>query len=382
MKKFTLIVAVFCLSIFAFAFSIVPKNTYASTDKPSSKASYLIDVNSGTEIYKNNENERLKIASMTKIMLLLLCYDNINQGKLSLDETITVSETASGMGGSQAFLEANGEYLVKDLIKSVIVASANDSSVALAERLYGSEENCVKEMNKRAESLNLKNTLFSNCTGLPKPMQYSSAKDVALIFKELIKNKNYFEYSNIWLDKIDHKNNSTELANTNKLVRYYNGCDGGKTGFTNEAGFCLTATAKRGNMRLISVVIGSESSKQRFKDVSDMFNNGFNNYVNKAVIDSNNYEDECVKVLKGEVNEVKIKPETDFFIFSKKGESGDVKFEKVLDKVVAPLKKGDAVGKIVVYNNGVEVGNVNLVATCDVKKLNYFGCIQKILKAW
>ncbi len=382
MKKITLTITVFCLSVMAMAFNFMPNNAYADTQKPSSKASYLIDVDSGTEIYKNNENERLKIASMTKIMLLLLCYDNINDGKLSLDETITVSQTASGMGGSQAFLEANGNYLVKDLIKSVIVASANDSSVALAERLYGSEENCVNEMNKRAESLNLKNTLFSNCTGLPKPMQYSSAKDIAIIFKELIKNKNYFEYSNVWLDKIDHKSNSTELANTNKLIRYYNGCDGGKTGFTNEAGFCLTATAKRGNMRLISVVIGSESSKSRFKEVSDMFNNGFNNYQSKAVVDCNNYEEETTRVLKGEVDEVKVKPEKDFFIFTKKGENCDIKLEKTLEKVQAPLKSGDTVGKIVVYKNGVEVGSVNLVATCDVKKLNYFGYLQKILQAW
>ena len=373
----------FILLVFCFALSgVKPTLNTVNANSNLSKASYLIDYNSGTVISKNNENERLKIASMTKIMLLLLCYENIESGALNLNETITVSKNASSMGGSQVFLEENGEYLVKDLLKSVIVSSANDASVALAERLYGSEENCVKKMNEKAESLNLKNTLFSNCTGLPKPMQYSSAKDIALIFKELVKYPNYFEYSNIWLDKIDHKNNSTEITNTNKLVKFYEGCDGGKTGFTNEAGFCLTATAKRGNMRLIAVVIGSPTSKDRFSEVSTMLNYGFNNYVNKAVVDVNSYSNEYVKVKNGQESQVEIVPKNNFYVFSKKGEEDNILLEQNLNKVSAPLKKGQKVGEITVYKNGVEVGKVDLVSSKDVKKLNYFGNILKILEAW
>ena len=373
----------FILLVFCFALSgLKPALNTVNANSNLSKASYLIDYNSGTVISKNNENERLKIASMTKIMLLLLCYENIESGALNLNETITVSKNASSMGGSQVFLEENGEYLVKDLLKSVIVSSANDASVALAERLYGSEENCVKKMNEKAESLNLKNTLFSNCTGLPKPMQYSSAKDIALIFKELVKYPNYFEYSNIWLDKIDHKNNSTEITNTNKLVKFYEGCDGGKTGFTNEAGFCLTATAKRGNMRLIAVVIGSPTSKDRFSEVSTMLNYGFNNYVNKAVVDVNSYSNEYVKVKNGQESQVEIVPKNNFYVFSKKGEEDNILLEQNLNKVSAPVKKGQKVGEITVYKNGVEVGKVDLVSSKDVKKLNYFGNILKILEAW
>ncbi len=373
----------FILLVFCFALSgLKPALNTVNANSNLSKASYLIDYNSGTVISKNNENERLKIASMTKIMLLLLCYENIESGALNLNETVTVSKNASSMGGSQVFLEENGEYLVKDLLKSVIVSSANDASVALAERLYGSEENCVKKMNEKAESLNLKNTLFSNCTGLPKPMQYSSAKDIALIFKELVKYPNYFEYSNIWLDKIDHKNNSTEITNTNKLVKFYEGCDGGKTGFTNEAGFCLTATAKRGNMRLIAVVIGSPTSKDRFSEVSTMLNYGFNNYVNKAVVDVNSYNNEYVKVKNGQESQVEIVPKNNFYVFSKKGEEDNILIEQNLNKVSAPLKKGQKVGEITVYKNGVEVGKVDLVSSKDVKKLNYFGNILKILEAW
>ena len=380
MKKFKIqiILLILCVAVCGFGKSI----SYAYASATESKASYLIDYNSGTVISKNNENERKKIASMTKIMLLLLCYENIEAGNLSLDETIIVSKNASGMGGSQAFLEENGEYLVKDLLKCVIVASANDASVALAERLYGSEENCVKKMNEKAESLGLKNTLFSNCTGLPKPMQYSSAKDVAIMFKELIKYPNYFEYANIWLDKIEHKNNSTELTNTNKLVKFYEGCDGGKTGYTSEAGFCLTATAKRGNMRLIAVVIGSPSSKERFKEVSTMLNDGFNNYTNKAVVDVNAYQNEFVKVSNGVEKQVEIKPKNNFYVFSKKGEQDDIYLEQTLNKVCAPLKKGEKVGEITIYKNGVEVGKVDLVSLKDVKKLNFFGYVDEILKAW
>ena len=380
MKKLKIFIILFVLSFAFIGFTKAPTTVLANSN--TSKACYLMDYNSGTVIYKNNEDERLKIASMTKIMLLLLCYENIEAGNLSLNETITVSKNASSMGGSQVFLEENGEYKVCDLLKSIIVSSANDASVAMAERLYGSEEECVKKMNEKVESLNLKNTLFSNCTGLPKPMQYSSAKDIALIFKELIKYPAYFEYSNVWLDKIDHKNNSTELANTNKLVRFYEGCDGGKTGYTSEAGFCLTATAKRGNMRLISVVIGSPTSKDRFSEVSKMFNDGFNNYTNKAVVDVNSYKNEYVTVNLGVEDKVEIVPKNNFYVFCKKGENDNIYLEQTLNKVSAPIKKGETVGKITVYKNGVEVGAVDLVSTKDVEKLNFFGYVNEILKAW
>ncbi len=347
-----------------------------------SKSAYLYDFHTKTEIYAHNENERLPIASMTKIMLLDLVYENLDLGKLSLDEIITVSDNASGMGGSQVFLESGGNYTVSDLVKAVTVASANDASVALAERLYGSEDECVKKMNEKAESLGLKNTLFANCTGLPKPMQYSSAKDITLIFADLISHQTYFDYSKIWMDKIKHSKNATEISNTNKLVRFYDGCDGGKTGFTNEAGFCLTATAKRGNMRLISAVIGAPDSKTRFNEVSSMLNRGFNQYENKAVLDKSLPLDGKIAVLGGKIKQIEVVPESDYFVLSKKGDKDNIECEYSYNELKAPLLKGDKVGECAIYKNGVMVGKVNLLSNYNVEKMTYFDYLSEIAKNW
>lgn len=381
MKKFIKLLSFSVIMLFVV--STISLKSYAIAEaNPKSKSAYLYDFHTKTEIYAYNENERLPIASMTKIMLLDLVYENLDLGNLSLDETITISENASGMGGSQVFLENGGSYTVSDLIKSVTVASANDASVALAERLYGSEEECVNKMNEKAESLGLKNTLFANCTGLPKPMQYSSAKDITLIFADLISHQTYFDYSKIWMDKINHSKNATEISNTNKLVRYYDGCDGGKTGFTNEAGFCLTATAKRGNMRLISAVIGAPDSKTRFNEVSTMLNRGFNQYENKAVLDKNLPLDGKIAVLGGKIKQIEVVPESDYFVLSKKGGKDNIECEYNYNELKAPLKKGDKVGECVIYNNGVMVGKVNLVSTVDVDEMTYFDYLTEIAKNW
>ncbi|MBR3804562.1 MAG: D-alanyl-D-alanine carboxypeptidase [Clostridia bacterium] len=377
-KRFKIFAVTLICSLFS---GVMTVNTVKAENLPV-KAKYLYDFNTGTEIYAYNENERLPIASMTKIMLLDLVYENIELKNLSLDEEITISETASGMGGSQVFLEAGRNYTVSNLIKSVTVASANDASVALAERLYGSEDNCVIKMNEKAKNLGLNNTLFSNCTGLPKPMQYSSAKDIALIFADLIKHEGYFEYSKIWMDKIEHSKNSTEIANTNKLIKFYNGCDGGKTGFTNEAGFCLTATAKRGNMRLISSVIGASDSKTRFNETSKLLNEGFNGYENKAVLDKNIPLDFKAKVESSKQGLVEVYPERNYFVLCKKGEKPKVDFEYQLNKVKAPVYKGDKIGKVTIYVNGVESGSVNLLSATNALKMNYFDTLREIANNW
>lgn len=381
MKRFLKLLS---LSIsLALCFTIcISKNHVGAEENFKSKSAYLYDFNTKTEIYAYNENQRLPIASMTKIMLLDLVYENLENNNLSLDEKIVVSENASGMGGSQVFLENGGSYTVSDLIKSITVASANDASVALAERLYGSEEECVQKMNEKADSLGLKNTKFSNCTGLPKPTQYSSAKDITLIFADLISHPTYFDYSKIWLDKINHLKNSTEISNTNKLIRFYEGCDGGKTGFTSEAGFCLTATAKRGNMRLISAVIGAPDSKTRFNEVSKMFNNGFNGYENKGVLDKDLPLDFKLNVVGGKINKIEVLPKNDFFVFSKMGEKSKVTLEYECFKLTAPVKKGEVVGICTVYNNGVEVGKVELLSTVNVSKMNYFDYVKEIANNW
>ncbi len=385
MKKLKSITLILLLLILASVFSLKTSIVYGKEEDltlKNSESYYLFDYNSKTLITAKNENKKMPIASMTKIMLLLLCYENIENNNIPLDQKIVVSKNASSYGGSQVFLEENGEYTLSDLLKSVTIASANDASVALAEYFYGSEETCVENMNKKAQSLGLENTLFANCTGLPKPMQYSTAKDIAIIFSNLIDYENYFNYSTIWTDKIDHKNNYTEMTNTNKLVKFYNGCDGGKTGFTNEAGFCLTATAKRGNMRLIASVLKAPTSKDRFNTVSTLFNYGFNNYDNKVLVDKSIKLDENVKVTGGKVSYIEVKPQNNYYIFAKRNETLNVELKYNFNNLKAPIKVGDVVGEIVIYKDSVEIGKVNIVSDTEVLKSSYLDNLGNVIKNW
>lgn len=350
----------------------------------SAKSAYLSDYLSGEEIYAYNETKRLTIASMTKIMLLDIVFEEIENGDLSLDESITISETASGMGGSQVFLQANGEYKVCDLVKSVIVASANDASVALAEKIAGSEHEFVKLMNQKARSMELNDTLFSNCTGLPKPTQYSCAKDVAKMLRSLLSHEDYYKFSGIWLDEIIHPDGTkTTLTNTNKLSKFYDGCDGGKTGFTNESGFCLAATAKREGLRLVAVVIGEESSSQRFKDVSTMFNVGFSLYENQTIVSKETPLDEKVRVLGGKNEFEEVYTKDDVALLKRRNQEVDYSIEKFIDKTVkAPLNKGDKVGEMVVYKNGVEYLRTDLVVNKEVKVASFAEVYDNIAANW
>lgn len=376
--KLILITLIICFTSSYFKSFVA---VYAQSEiEVSSKSAYLIDAESETAIFAKNENERLPIASMTKIMLLLLAFENEQNGNLNFDEQITVSENASGMGGSQVFLETNGIYRVSDLIKSIVVASANDASVAIAEKLYGSETLAVNKMNEKALELGLKNTLFSNCTGLMQATQYSSAKDVAIMLKNLCRYEKYFTFSQIYLDEIEHSGNrKTQLTNTNKLVKFYNGCDGGKTGFTNEAGYCLACTAKRGSMRLISVVIKEPDSKTRFKDCTVMLDYGFNNFSAKTVLSCDTDLDLKVQVLNAKEDWVFIRPQNDFNVFGKKNTQENITIDfEPKNKLFAPLKKGDVVGKLIVYKDSVKIGEVNAVSSIDVEKMTYWDYVKNL----
>ncbi len=349
-----------------------------------SKAVYLCDAESGTEMIKSNETKRYPIASMCKIMTLLVTFDEVDNKNLDLNENIIVSKNASGMGGSQVFLEENGVYKVSDLIKSITVASANDACVAIAERISGSEQNFVDKMNAKATEIGMENTYFVNCTGLPQSGQYSCAKDVALMFSKLLKHKEYFKFSNIWMDKIEHKNGRfTEISNTNKLIRYYDGCDAGKTGFTSEAGHCLCASAVRNNMRLISVVINSPDSKTRFKECSGLFNYGFDNYVSKTIIDKEKPLDLSVTVSNGKKDSLSIVAENSVNILSKRNEerSFEINFTPN-SSIKAPVIKGDMVGILSIYENGIEIQSVNVLANEDILEKTYFDCLTDIFKNW
>ena len=349
-----------------------------------SKSAYLMDAQSGTVIFKLNEDRRLPIASMCKIMTLLLCFEDIDQGNTKFSDDIVVSDNAGGMGGSQIFLDKNASYKVEDLIKGIVVASANDASVAMAEHICGSEEVFVEKMNEKAQSLGMKNTVFTNCTGLPKAGQFSSAKDVAIMFSELLKHKDYFRFSNIWMDEINHPNDRiTQISNTNKLIRFYEGCDSGKTGYTSEAGHCLCASAKRNGMRLISVVISSPDSKTRFNEASSLFNYGFANFTNKMIIDDKKPLDIKVEISGGKQDTIEVIAEKPFFLFSEKNQKRSVEINFVPEeKIKAPVLKGDSVGYLVIYENNIEIGRVKVISNETVECQTYFDVLYDVIKGW
>lgn len=347
------------------------------------KSAYLMDYGSGECIYKENETARMPIASVCKVMTLTLVFDAINAGSLNLTDVVTVSEKASGMGGSQVFLKAGCEYNIDQLIKSVVVCSANDSCVALSETVAGAEEAFVAKMNKKAAELGCSNTLFANCTGLPREPQYSCAKDVAVMFSNLIKNEDYYKYSKVWLEDFQHpENRTTSMTNTNKLIRKYSFCDGGKTGFTNEAGFCLASTAKKNNMRLVSVVLGGSTSDDRFASAMNMFEYGFANYKNKIVLDKDVTLNDEFFARGGKRDTFKVRPERNSYVFSAVNETPEISYHMVAYDVKAPVAENSVVGYIEVYKNNVLTDSVNVVAAENLEKANFGDYFKKIAGEW
>ncbi len=384
MKK--IIATILTLGLSAgFAGAAASVNTaYADTQLTSAcKSAYLCDFNSGECIYKQNETERLPIASVCKVMTLTLCFDAIQSGKLSLEDKITVSDRAAGMGGSQVFLQTGLSYPLSELIKSIIVCSANDSCVAVSESISGSEESFVALMNKRAEELGCNDTLFANCTGLPKEPQYSCAKDVAVMFTNLIKNEEYFKYSKIWLEDFNHPDDrTTSITNTNKLIRKYSACDGGKTGFTNQAGFCLASTAVKDSMRLVSVVLGADSSDNRFKSAISMFDYGFANYKNRVVLDKDVNLNDKLTVECSRKNSICVRPARSSYVFSAIDSTPDITRNVIAYDIKAPIKKGDVVGKIEVYKDGILCDTVDLVAAEDADRATYGDFFKQVARGW
>ena len=347
------------------------------------KSAYLMDSNSGECIYKLNENERLPIASMCKVMTLTLVMDAISGGKIATDDMITVSDNASGMGGSQVFLASGLQYSVDQLIKSIVVCSANDSCVALAEAISGSEDTFVAAMNKKASELGCNDTLFANCTGLPKPTQYSCAKDVAVMFSNLLKYENYYKYSKIWLEDFVHPDDRvTSMTNTNKLLKKYKLCDGGKTGFTNEAGFCFTATAQKDNLRLISAVLGADSSDHRFDSTVNMFNYGFANFKNKIILDKDMPLNDEFAVSGGKKQSFAVCPEKNCYVFTAKDAEPEISYNVIPYSVKAPVNKGQSVGVIEIYKDGVLYETVGAVSAEDVKKAGFGDNFRNISGEW
>lgn len=358
--------------------------TYASNELDlSSKSAILMEVDSGEVLFAKNETEHLPVASMVKMMTILISLEELDEGNVSLDTKITTTENASSMGGSQVFLDPYVEYSFEDLLKSVIMASANDASVALAEYFNGNENAFTNRMNKRAKELGMTDTHYSNCTGLPAPEQYSSAKDTAVVLKEILKHEIYHNYSTIWMDKLIHPSGrETELVNTNRLIRYYQGCDGGKTGSTNEAGCCLGASALRNDMRLISVVVGAPNSTSRFNESATLFNYGFANFESQKLVDSST-EIATLSVCKGKVDTVNVFASEDFSAVVKKGDKTGYEVDVEMNaKISAPVKAGDVVGTATITKNGNIIKSIPIVLKEDVKHLSWFETTKEIVNKW
>ena len=371
-----------CLILIAAVAAAFAANTACAEEEQklvTAFSAYLTDSKSGRVLYAKDENEKHEIASMVKIMTATLTFEALERGELSLEEEIVVSPEAAGMGGSQMFLDAGESYKVGDLIKGVVIASANDASVALAERISGSHEAFVNKMNARARELGMNNTRFCCATGLPDSgEQYSTAKDVNVMTRELMKHKAYYDYAGIWMEDFVHPSGrTTQLVNTNKLIRNYSGCVGGKTGFTDEAGFCLSACAERKGVRVVATLIGGRDSKTRFAEVSGMFNYAFANFENVKAVTAGD-ELGSVAVRGGKVKSVPYGRAADVEALLKNGETLPPPELRLPEKLKAPISRGEVIGRAEYFLPGGEKLSVDLVALCDVQKASIWDNIKDI----
>lgn len=386
MKKSFVILFLLLFLCFSLCSLSLPLNSvYAkenTTNSVKAKSAFLIDYHSGKILYEKNAYDRLPIASMTKLASLAVVFDALDKGIIKQNDMVTVSETAAAIGGSSAFLDAGSSYKVCDLIKSIVVASANDSTVALAEFVAGSESLFVSRMNKFVRDLHLNDTNFENSTGLPKENHYSSAYDMAQIYKTMCDNALYKKYSKIWMDDFIHPSGrKTGLVNTNRMVKTYDGLEGGKTGYTDLARFCLTASASRGDLRLIGVIIGAEDSKTRFSEMSKLFNFGFANYDNKCIVSSE--VPVTITKLKYAKNPISVYPEKDSYVLIQKGLDETYTTDYELDDLKAPQKSGTVVGKLFVFDkNNMVVDEINLIIKNDISALGAKETIRKLVEIW
>lgn len=367
-------------------FFLIPLNVSADELNlaENAKSAIMIEATTGEILYKKNEKERLAPASMTKIMSLILIMENIESGKLKWNDIVVTSNYASSMGGSQVFLKPNEIMSVEDLVKAICVASANDATVAMAEKIAGTEKAFVKLMNDKAKELGAVNTNFVNSTGLPAKDHYSTAYDMSIMAKELIRHEKILSFTKIYEDYLrKNTSNSFWLVNTNKLVRFYDYIDGLKTGFTDDAGYCLTATGKKGNMRLITVVMKEDNTDNRTKDTIAMMDYGFNMYSVKNIISKDNKIGNIyINLGKEEYADISSLEDINI-VNSNQDNEAKFTYEIETNNVTAPLSKGSVVGKITVYKDGKYFNSSDLIITKNIKKANivkvFFRNIKDVL---
>ena len=368
---------------------LLPRAAAAQADAPmeesppitlSSPSCILTEAGTGRVIFEKNADERRPVASVTKIMTILLTLEAIDEGRVDADDSVLVSPRASGMGGSQVFLDANRSYRLSDLLKSVIVASANDAAVALAEHLCGAEEAFVRRMNERAAELGLANTHYVNCTGLPAEGHYTTARDVARLSAQLDRHPLYYTFSTIWMDELRHSSGRvTQLTNTNRLVRFYPGCDGYKTGSTNEARYCMSATAKKDGMRLIAVVLGAQAGQTRFDEARAMLEYGFSNYQIVTPVREGEQLGMDVPVKLGAEDSVSAVSGGTCSLLVRRGNTADISLEVALvERVSAPVRVGNVLGEIRVKQGDAVVATLPALAGRTVELPGMIGSLLRI----
>lgn len=330
------------------------------------KSAILMEEATGNILYESNPNERLPIASVTKVMTMLLIMEAVDSGKISLDDMVTVSENAMSYGGSTMFLETGEQLTVNDMLKGIAVASANDGCVAMAEHLAGSESTFVDMMNEKAKELGMENTHFMNTNGLDEDDHYSSARDVAIMSRELMKHETIFNYTSIWMDTL--RGGKFQLANTNKLIRFYDGANGLKTGSTSKALCCLSAAAKRNDMQLIAVVLGAPTSAERFASAKSLLDYGFANYAVNTQITAGD-EVQKIAVEKGVDKEVGVVAGDSCSTLVKKGQEDNITKEiKIDETITAPIEAGQKIGTMTISRDGEVIADIDLNASSAVEK--------------
>ena len=371
MKKIIILIGIILIPLRVFASDNLLENA---------KSGILMEYSTGKILYEKESDQKMAPASMTKIMTMLLIFEALESKKISLDDYVTISPYASSMGGSQVYLEPNTNMKVEDLLKSIAIASANDSAVALAEAISGTTDAFVNKMNQKAKALGCTNTNFTNVHGLDDNNHYSTSKDMALIARELIKHEDVLKYSSIYesyLKKPD--GSSTWMVNTNKLIKYYHGLDGLKTGYTTKAGYCLTATAKRNDMRLISVIMDEPSSEIRNSETIDLLNYGFTNYKIKSILTK---EDDLgyIEVINGKKDKVNIRLLEDATNLEEINEDNKYTYNINVNSIKAPVKVGDVIGSLDIVVNSKVIKKVDITVVEDVKKANIWDLYKKNIK--
>ena len=377
MKKMMLMMLVVLMAL------ALPVTALAEGITPDAKSFVLMDANSGTVLAENNADEQLPCASVVKTMTMLLLFDAVENGRITLEDTVTISEHAAAMGGTQVFLDVHTTHTVENLLKAMMINSANDATVALAEKMAGSEEAFVEMMNKKAQVMGL-GSHFVNATGLDADGQTMSARDIAAVSKELVKYDLPFTWSTVWMDNYTHPDGrETEMVNANRLVKYYDGGDGLCTGSSDSAGYCIAATAKRDSGRFIFVVLGAPSSDVRFEDARAALDYAFAGFSPTTVVREGQQLCQDYPISGGTQSAVDVNAGGEFSMLLEKGTEGQMEKELVmLEEVKAPVEKGQKIGYLRILMNGEEIGRVDAVASEAIPARNYANSLHSIFIWW